>query len=113
MAGIAASGVLKKPKDEEDEGNVNEDYLNLFEKEFDVADMKAATIENLLKHCGLKPDKPVREKSIRDKTSPRVPRNNSIAANQSRIATVRNSAVVNESNNDNNGNNNIYNNEND
>ena len=28
----------------------------IFEKPFDVSDMSAATIENLLKHIGVKPD---------------------------------------------------------
>jgi|LauGreDrversion4_2_1035121.scaffolds.fasta_scaffold1264689_1 hypothetical protein len=32
-------GVLKKPRDDEEDGHVNEDLVNIFEKEFDVADM--------------------------------------------------------------------------
>ena len=39
LSGAAASGVLKKPKDEMDDGHVNEDLLNVFEKEFDVTEM--------------------------------------------------------------------------
>jgi hypothetical protein len=46
----AQTGVLKKPKDEADGGHVNEDLLNVFEKEFDVNDMTEYTLENLFKH---------------------------------------------------------------
>jgi hypothetical protein len=35
---------------------VNEDLLNVFEKEFDVMDMTQYTLENLFKHLNLKPD---------------------------------------------------------
>jgi hypothetical protein len=42
--------VLKKPRDESDSGFVNEDLLNVFEKEFDVNDMTQYTLENLFKH---------------------------------------------------------------
>ncbi|TNV73202.1 hypothetical protein FGO68_gene2633 [Halteria grandinella] len=59
LTSAAASGVLKKPKDEFDEGHVNEDLLNVFEKEFDVNDMTEKTIESLFKNVLLlKPDKP-------------------------------------------------------
>ena len=37
---------------------MNEDLLNMFEKEFDVSDMSDKTIENMLRNnLGLKPDK--------------------------------------------------------
>lgn len=66
--------MLKRPKEEYEDGNVNEDYLNLFEKEFDVADMTEKTIENLFKSMNLKPDKPGDErkggKMGRSKASP-------------------------------------------
>lgn len=59
LTSAATSGVLKKPKDEFDEGHVNEDLLNVFEKEFDVNDMTEKTIESLFKNVLLlKPDKP-------------------------------------------------------
>jgi hypothetical protein len=55
----AASGVLKKPKDEFEEGHVNEDLINMFEKEFEVGNMTEKTIENLFKNnLLLKPEKP-------------------------------------------------------
>jgi hypothetical protein len=57
LSGAATSGVLKKSKDEGDDGNVNEDLLNVFEKEFDVTEMTQNTLENMFKHLGLKPDK--------------------------------------------------------
>lgn len=57
LTGAATSGVLKKPKDEGDDGNVNEDLLNVFEKEFDVTEMTQYTLENMFKHLGLKADK--------------------------------------------------------
>ena len=53
----AKGGVLKKPKEEFDEGYVNEDLLNVFEKEFDVNDMNELTIENLFKKLALTPSK--------------------------------------------------------
>lgn len=54
----AQTGVLKKPKEDDMEGNVNEDLLNMFEKEFDVSDMSDKTIETMLKNnLGLKPDR--------------------------------------------------------
>lgn len=56
LSGAAASGVLKKPKDEMDDSHVNEDLLNVFEKEFDVTEMTQYTVENMFKHLGLKPD---------------------------------------------------------
>ena len=56
LTGAATSGVLKKPKDEGDDGNVNEDLLNVFEKEFDVTEMTQYTLENMFKHIGLKAD---------------------------------------------------------
>ena len=56
LSGAATSGVLKKPKDELDQGNVNEDLLNVFEKEFDVSEMTQYTLENMFKYLGLKPD---------------------------------------------------------
>ena len=56
LTGAATSGVLKKPKDEGDDGNVNEDLLNVFEKEFDVTEMTQYTLENMFKHFGLKAD---------------------------------------------------------
>ena len=39
LADAATTGVLKKPKEEGEEGNVNEDLINVFEKEFDINDM--------------------------------------------------------------------------
>lgn len=56
MTGAATSGVLKKPKEEGEDGNVNEDLLNVFEKEFDVTEMTQYTLENMFKHLGLKAD---------------------------------------------------------
>ncbi len=56
MTAAATSGVLKKPKDELETGFVNEDLLNVFEKEFDVGDMTQYTLENLFKHLQMKPD---------------------------------------------------------
>ena len=56
LSGAATSGVLKKPKDEGDDGNVNEDLLNVFEKEFDVTEMTQNTVENMFKYIGLKAD---------------------------------------------------------
>ncbi len=56
MKDAAQTGVLKKPKDEGDTGHVNEDLLNVFEKEFDVNDMTQYTLENLFKHLQMKPD---------------------------------------------------------
>jgi hypothetical protein len=35
---------------------VNEDLLNVFEKEFDVTEMTQYTVENMFKHLGLKAD---------------------------------------------------------
>jgi hypothetical protein len=35
---------------------VNEDLLNVFEKEFDVTEMTQYTLENMFKHLGLKAD---------------------------------------------------------
>lgn len=58
LAGAAASGVLKKGKDEEGDGGlVKEEMLNIFEKEFDVAEMTEKTIEKLFLKMGLKPEK--------------------------------------------------------
>lgn len=56
LMSAAQTGVLKKPKDEADGGHVNEDLLNVFEKEFDVNDMTEYTLENLFKHLQMKPD---------------------------------------------------------
>jgi hypothetical protein len=56
LTGAATSGVLKKPKEEGEDGNVNEDLLNVFEKEFDVTEMTQYTLENMFKHLGLKAD---------------------------------------------------------
>lgn len=56
LAGAAQGGVLKKPKEDGDDGNVNEDLLNVFEKEFDVKEMTQQTVENMFKALGLKPD---------------------------------------------------------
>ena len=50
LTAAATSGVLKKSKDELDQGFVNEDLLNVFEKEFEVGDMTQYTLENLFKH---------------------------------------------------------------
>jgi hypothetical protein len=58
--GVAANtGVLKKPKEEHEEGHVNEDLLGIFEKEFDVADMTEKTLESMFNKLGLRPDKPL------------------------------------------------------
>ncbi len=35
---------------------MNEDLLNVFEKEFDVTEMTQHTLENMFKHFGLKAD---------------------------------------------------------
>lgn len=56
MKDAAQTGVLKKSKEEGDTGHVNEDLLNVFEKEFDVNDMTQYTLENLFKHLQMKPD---------------------------------------------------------
>lgn len=49
---------MKKGKDEEGDGGlVKEEMLNIFEKEFDVAEMTEKTIEKLFLKMGLKPEK--------------------------------------------------------
>ena len=76
-------GVLKKPRDDEEDGHVNEDLVNIFEKEFDVADMTQQTLENLFKQIGLKPDKVVPEKNS-PRLNPKVAAQGKIQDNNSK-----------------------------
>ena len=56
---------------------------NIFEKEFDVADMTQQTLENLFKQIGLKPDKVVPEKNS-PRLNPKVAAQGKIQDNNSK-----------------------------
>lgn len=75
LAGAAATGILKKKKGDgnedelvEQDGHVQPEMLNLFEKEFDVSEMSDRTLEGLFMKLGLKPDKPLAKRSSPEKT---------------------------------------------
>ena len=70
MNTAAKGGVLKKPKDDYEEGNVHEDLISVFEKDFNVEDMTDTTIENLFIKMGIPPSKPIVEKASKQSPKP-------------------------------------------